>query len=171
MVISCLDYCLDLPTGLPACAVKPLQMVSGLQSAWKSTRHPSVRWAPLATLTESLMLGYKALNGTAPIYLNDSVTPVVKGLSSSSAYTMLKTIQTLFMCRSTMVEWPFERYKNRRVPVYLQETLEDPAHQRASPTPRTYSVLPSIPALCFYTVTPVTSDRAWLVVSFYIAYC
>jgi len=53
-----------------------------------------------------------------------------------------------------------------------QETLEDPALQRASPTlaltlyfptPSTalfLSVLPAMPALYFYTVTPVNSDRA-----------
>ena len=66
---------------------------------------------------------------------------------------------------STMVERPTEHYKNRGIPVYLQETLEDPALQRASailaltlyfPTPSTalsLSVLPSMPALYF-------SDRA-----------
>ena len=87
------------------------------------------------------------------------------------------------MCRSTMVEWPTERYQSRGVPVYLQETLEDPAVQRASPilartlyfptssTALYLSVLPSMPALYLHTVTPVTSDRVWLVVSFYVAYC
>ena len=43
---------------------------------------------------------------------HNSVPPVVAGLSSSSAYTTLKTIQTLFICRSTMTEWPTERYQN-----------------------------------------------------------
>ena len=73
-----------------------------------------LHWLPLAARIKfkSLMLAYKVLNGTAPIYLNalakayvtTRVTPVVTGLSSSSAYTTLKTIQTLFMCCSTMVE-------------------------------------------------------------------
>ena len=39
----------------------------------------------------------------------------------------------LFMCRSTMVEWPTQHY-NKAVPIYFQETLEDPALQRESPT-------------------------------------
>ena len=68
-----------------------------------------------------------------------------------------------FMCRSTMVEGPTERYQNRGVPVYLQETLEDPALQGASPTPAlplyfptpstALSVLPSMTVLYFYSVT------------------
>ena len=43
---------------------------SGLRSAENSTRHPSVHWTPLAIKFKSLMLAYKVLNGTAPIYLN-----------------------------------------------------------------------------------------------------
>ena len=80
-----------------------------------------------------------------------------------------------------MVEWPTKCYQNSSVPVYLQETLEDPALQRASPnlaltlyfpSPSTApSVRASLPALYFYTDPPVTSDIVWLVVSFYVAYC
>ena len=146
-------------------------------------------WAPLATLSHPRQIqdtdvslqstkwnGSHLLECSCKGLCHNSVPPVVTGLSSSSAYTTLKTIQTLFMCRSTMVEWPTERY-----PVYLQETLENPAPQRASPilaltlyfpTPSIsalyLSVLSSMPALYLYSVT---SDRVWLVGSFYIVYC
>jgi len=62
-----------------------------------------LNWLPLASRIKfkSLMLAYKGS-------CHDSVTPVIKGLSSSSAYAMLKTIQTLFVCHSTMVELPNE---------------------------------------------------------------
>ena len=68
-----------------------------------------LHWLPLAARikSKSLMLAYKVPNGTAPIYLNALVKAYVTTRSlrsSSSAYTTLKTIQTLFMGRSTMVE-------------------------------------------------------------------
>jgi len=68
-------------------------------------------------------------------------------------------------------------------PVCLQKTFENPALQRASPiltltlylpTPSTalsLSVLPSMPALYLYTVTPVTSTEPDYWFSFYVAYC
>jgi len=73
------------------------------------------------------MFAYKVLNGTAPIYLNalakTYVTLVIKGLSSSSAYTTLKTIQTLFMCHCNMVELPTECNQNRGVKKLLKTQL------------------------------------------------
>ena len=118
-----------------------------------------LHWLPIKF--KSLMLAYKVLNGTAPIYLNALAKAyVIKGLSSSSAYTTLKTIQTLFMCRSTMVEWPSEFYKNWGIPVYLQETLEETWRSSSSESisyPSTYLVLP-YPLYC-------TSDFRSLIVA------
>ena len=113
MVISRLDYCNALLTGLPACAVKPLQMVQNAAACLvinkPLTAHITplfieLHWLPLAAgiKFKALMLAYKVLNGTAPILLecsckglcHDLVTAVAKGLSSSSAYTTLKTIHS-----------------------------------------------------------------------------
>jgi len=127
---------------------------SGLRSAEKMTCHPSVHWAPLATLSrlhqiQVTNVTYKVLNGTAPIYSNALAKTYVttrslrssKGLSSSGAYTTHRIIQTLFMCCSTMVEWPTERYQNRAIPVYVQETLRSSSSESIS-YPSTYPVLP-----------------------------
>ena len=81
MVISRLDYCNALLTGLPACAVKPLQMVQNAAArlvfdqpkrAHVTPLFIELHWLPLAARVKfkSLMLAYKVLNGTAPIYLN-----------------------------------------------------------------------------------------------------
>ena len=81
MVISRLDYCNALLTGLPACAVKPLQMVQNAAAclvfdqpkrAHVTPLFIELHWLPLAARIKfkSLMLAYKVLNGTAPIYLN-----------------------------------------------------------------------------------------------------
>jgi len=83
MVISRLDYCNALLTGLPACAVKPLQMVQNAAAplvfdqpkrAHVTPLFIEIHWLPIAGVWyinfKSLMLAYKVLNGMAPIYLN-----------------------------------------------------------------------------------------------------
>ena len=84
MVISRLDYCNALLTGLPACAVKPLQMVQNAAAR--------------------LVFGSHLLECSCKGLCHNSVPPFIAGLWSSSASTTFKTIQTHFMCRSTMVE-------------------------------------------------------------------
>src|SRR4029434_4730997 len=54
LVSSRLDYCNDLLTGLPACVVKPLQMIQNaaarlvFNQTEEGTRHPATHRAPLA---------------------------------------------------------------------------------------------------------------------------
>ena len=81
MVISRLDYYNALLTGLPACAVKSLQMVQNAAArlvfnqpkrAHVTPLFIELHWLPLAARIKfkSLMLAYKVLNGTSPIYLS-----------------------------------------------------------------------------------------------------
>ncbi|KAG5271158.1 hypothetical protein AALO_G00176540 [Alosa alosa] len=75
------DYCNALLTGLPACAVKPLQMIQNAAARLvynqpkKGTCYPlliQLHWLPMAARIKfkSLTLAYKVVSGSAPTYLN-----------------------------------------------------------------------------------------------------
>ena len=76
MVISRLDYCNTLLTGLPACAVKPLQMLQNMAArlVFDQPKRAHVtpllvkNWLPSAARFrfKSLMLAYKVLNAGMP---------------------------------------------------------------------------------------------------------
>ena len=81
MVLSRLDYCNALLAGLPACAVKPLQMIQNAAARliFNQPKRTHVtpllielHWLPLAARIKfkSLMLTYKVLRGSAPFYLS-----------------------------------------------------------------------------------------------------
>ena len=100
MVISRLDYCNVLLTGLPACAVKPLQMVQNAAArlvfdqpkrAHVTPLFIELHWLPLAARIKfkSLMLAYKVLNGMAPIYLN----------ALAKAYVTTRSLRSSQDCR------------------------------------------------------------------------
>ncbi|XP_072222435.1 uncharacterized protein [Leuresthes tenuis] len=100
MVISRLDYCNALLTGLPACAVKPLQMVQNAAArlvfnqpkrAHVTPLFIELHWLPLAARIrfKSLMLAYKVLNGMAPIYLN----------ALAKAYVTTRSLRSSQDCR------------------------------------------------------------------------
>ena len=100
MVISHLDYCNALLTGLPACAVKPLQMVQNAAAhlvfnqpkrAHVTPLFIELHWLPLAAHIKfkSLMLAYKVLNGTAHIYLN----------ALAKAYVTTRSLRSSQDCR------------------------------------------------------------------------
>src|SRR4029434_3941797 len=97
LVSSSLDYCNALLTGLPACVVKPLQMIQSAAArlVFKQPKRAHVtpllielHSLPVAARIEfkSLMLAYRVLAGSAPTYLNAlvraNVTP--RTLRSSS---------------------------------------------------------------------------------------
>src|SRR4029434_2734174 len=97
LVSSRLDYCNTLLTGLPACVVKPLQMIQNAAArlVLNQTKRAHVtpllielHWLPVAARIKfkSLMLAYRVLTGSAPTYLNAlvraNVTP--RTLRSSS---------------------------------------------------------------------------------------
>ena len=87
-------------TRLPACAVKPLQMVQNTAArlvfdqpkrAHVTPLFIELHWLPLAACIKlkSLMLAYKVLNGTAPIYLN----------ALTKAYVTTRSLRSSQDCR------------------------------------------------------------------------
>ena len=81
MVSSRLDYCNALLTGLPACVVKPLQMIQNAAArlVFNQPKRAHVtpllielHWLPVAACIKfkSLMLAYRVIAGSAPTYLN-----------------------------------------------------------------------------------------------------
>src|SRR4029434_9503416 len=92
LVNSRLDYCNALLTGLPACVVKPLQMIQNVavrlvfnqpKRAHVTPLLIELHWLPVAARIKfkSLMLAYRVLDGAAPTYLNAliraTVTPML----------------------------------------------------------------------------------------------
>ena len=103
LVSSRLDYCNALLTGLPACVVKPLQMIQNAAArlvfnqpkrAHVTPLLTELHWLPVAARIKfkSLMLAYRVLAGSAPTYLNAlvraNVTP--RTLRSSSSSTLVE---------------------------------------------------------------------------------
>ncbi|KAL2099993.1 hypothetical protein ACEWY4_004387 [Coilia grayii] len=81
MVISCLDYCNALLVGLPACAIKPLQMVQNAAARLvfnqpkRSHVTPlfiNMHWLPVAARIQhkALTLAYKVTSGYLNVILN-----------------------------------------------------------------------------------------------------
>ena len=82
MVISRLDYCNALLAGLPACAIKPLQMVQNAAARLVFTQPKrahvtplfiQLHWLPVAARIKhkALTLAYKTISGSAPAYLKE----------------------------------------------------------------------------------------------------
>ena len=122
---------------------------------------------------KSLMLACKVLNGTAPIYLNALAKAYITTRSLRSSKGCRLAVPTprsrqsrLFMCCSTMVQWPTSATRTGASLSIFNKLLK--RVQRTSliltltlfPTPSTaLSVLPSIPALYFYCHLWQSIDR------------
>jgi len=80
LIVTPLDYCNSLLTGLPASAIKPLQRIQNTAANWVITL-PKVsqvtplfrdlHWFPIIARIrfKTLVLAHKAVSGTAPTYL------------------------------------------------------------------------------------------------------
>src|SRR4029434_9746467 len=81
LVSARVDYCNALLTGLPACMMKPLQMIQNAAArlVFNQPKRAHVtpllidlHWLPVAARIKfkSLMLAYRVIAGSAPTYLN-----------------------------------------------------------------------------------------------------
>ncbi|XP_061119563.1 uncharacterized protein LOC133142389 [Conger conger] len=86
LVISRLDYCNSLLAGLPACAIKPLQLVQNAAARLITSQPRSahvtplligLHWRPIAAhiCFKALVLAFQAAKGTAPPYIQSLITP------------------------------------------------------------------------------------------------
>ncbi|KAJ8384479.1 hypothetical protein AAFF_G00205000 [Aldrovandia affinis] len=106
LVISRLDYCNSLLAGLPAGAIKPLQLVQNA-AAHLVFNQPkfthvtpllsSLHWLPIAARIrfKSLVLAFQVARGTAPPYLQSLITPYTSPRPLRSASSGKLTVPSL----------------------------------------------------------------------------
>ncbi|KAM9396004.1 uncharacterized protein ACWYII_033867 [Salvelinus alpinus] len=98
LVISRLDYCNSLLAGLPACAIKPLQLIQNAAArlvfnlpkfSHATPLLRSLHWLPVEARIryKTMVLAYGAVRGTAPPYLQALIRPYTqtRALRSSTS--------------------------------------------------------------------------------------
>ncbi len=101
LVLSRLDYCTALLAGLPACSIKPLQLIQNATARYIFNEPKrmhitplfiNLHWLPIAARIKfnALMFAYKITTGSAPLYLNSLLQTYVPSRSLRSAkWTLL----------------------------------------------------------------------------------
>ena len=96
LVLSRLDYCNALLAGLPACTIKPLQLIQNAAArvvfnepkrAHVTPLLTKLHWLPVAARVKfkSLTLAYRTTTGSAPFYLNSLLQTYVPSRNLRSA--------------------------------------------------------------------------------------
>ena len=100
LVISRLDYCNSLLAGLPACAIKPLQLIQNAAArlvfnlpkfSHVTPLLRSLHWLPVEARIryKTMVIAYGAVKGTAPPYLQALIRPYTQTRALRSSTTGL----------------------------------------------------------------------------------
>ncbi|XP_055746967.1 uncharacterized protein LOC129829313 [Salvelinus fontinalis] len=142
LVISRLDYCNSLLAGLPACAIKPLQLIQNAAArlvfnlpkfSHVTPLLRSLHWLPVEARIryKTMVLAYGAVRGTAPQYLQALIRP----------YTQTRALQKL----------------KQEVPVLRTSTLVNVAEALFQQVFRHYGLPENIISDC----GPQSTSRVW----------
>ncbi|XP_052370210.1 uncharacterized protein LOC127927632 [Oncorhynchus keta] len=124
LVISRLDYCNSLLAGLPACAIKPLQLIQNAAArlvfnlpkfSHVTPLLRSLHWLPVEARIryKTMVLAYGAVRGTAPQYLQALIRP----------YTQTRTLRS--STSGLLASLPLRKYSSRSAQSKLFAALSE----------------------------------------------
>ncbi len=145
LVLSRLDYCNALLTGLPANSIKPLKLIQNAAARLifnepKRTHVTplfiNLHWLPIAARIKfkALMFAYRTTTGSAPLYLNSLLQTYVpsRNLRSASERRIIvpsqrgtKSFFNFFINCFHLVEWPAQLNPSSWILTQLQETAKN----------------------------------------------